>query len=191
MPKERFKCPECGKIFGQEETFREHADIEHEGIISVDEARETVRTRFSKIRDEIDLSFGLGLLIGILMTSAAFSGYIYWDSMDHRTSVPITVVTCDNCEYDRFKSATDRMFKTNYKEVDYKSEEGQRLIERYNLKYVPGFIFDRVQLEKAENFTSVRSTLVQSEEAYIIPDEGVEVAQRLSKGITLNRSDEE
>lgn len=190
MPNDRFECSECGKVFGEKGTLKEHLDIEHSSG-SVTAAKETIIEHISGFRKYFNRSFGLGLILGIFIASTAFSGYIYWDSLDHRTTVPITVVTCDSCEYDRFKDATDRMFKTEYREVDYQSEEGQRLIREHNLKYIPGFLFDREQLEKAENFTSVKPTLIESEDFYVIPDEGVEVAQRLSTGMALNRSEAE
>lgn len=151
--------------------------------------KETIKRRFSRFGKYANISFGLGLLIGVFLASTAFSGYMYWDSLDHRTTVPITVVTCDSCEYERFKDATDRMLKTQYREVDYQSEEGQTLIQEHNLKYIPGFVFSGEQLENAENFSSMQSTLVDSKDAYVIPDEGMEVAQRLSKGEYLNRSE--
>lgn len=143
---------------------------------------------FSRLNKYTNISFIFGLLIGILLTSTAVSGYLYWDSLDHRTSVPITIVTCDSCEYERFTNATDRMIKAEYREVDYQSPEGQELIQEYNLKYIPGFIFERGPLEKAENFTSMRTTLAESDGAYLLPDEGIEAAQRLSKGQYLDES---
>lgn len=191
MPENRFKCSECGKLFGSEDTFREHSELEHQGEAEIESA-ETWKIMFSRFKsagNSLSSSFAGGLLVGLIIASAAFSGYIYWDSMDHRTTVPVTVLTCDSCEYDKFKDATDRMFKAQYREVDYQSDEGQQLIQKHNLKYVPGFIFDAGQLEKAENFTSVKPTLVESQDGYVIPDEGVEVAQRLSKGKALNRSE--
>lgn len=178
------ECPECGKIFGSEETLKEHAEREH-GIKGVSmEQSESVLPDLKNIRQYLNVSLGLGFLIGIVLTSAVFSGYLYWDSLDHRTEVPITVVTCDDCEYDRFVDSTDRMFRADYREVDYQSEEGQELIERYGLNYVPGFIFDS-KVTEAEQYYKVEPTLVEVEDAYVIPDRGVEVAQRLSEGIEL------
>lgn len=180
---EKFECPECGKLFGTEETFEEHVDLEHGGEVSVEENQFDIQLPdFGKYWNR---SFGIGFLVGILLTVSAFSGFLYWDSMDHRQKVPVTVVTCDNCTYQQFRTATDRMFRAEYNEVDYDTEEGQELIERYNLQYVPGFIFEGSKLEQAENFTRVRNSLVSFEENYVIPDEGAETAQRLSKGFTL------
>jgi glutaredoxin len=190
MPENRFKCPDCGKVFGEKVTLKEHVEMEHSNG-SVTAAKKSIIENISGFEKYFNVSFGLGLILGIILTSAAFSGYMYWDSLDQRTTVPVTVVNCDTCDYNRFKDATDRMFKTSYREVDYRSEEGQELIQKYNLKYVPGFIFDREQLEKAENFTAVKPTLVESEDAYVIPDEGEKVAQRLSSGMYLNSSEAE
>lgn len=145
-----------------------------------------------KVEDSIDpvkkflnKSFGLGLLAGLLIATSVFSGYLYLDSLDHRTEVPITVITCEECNYEDFKKATDRMFNTNYREVNYKSEEGQELIQKYNLKYVPAFAFDK-KVENAKAFERTKSSLVKFEDAYVIPDEGRKVAQRLSEGKSLD-----
>jgi len=83
------------------------------------------------------------------------------------------------------------MVKTEYNEIDYQSEKGRELIQKHNLKYIPGFLFNAKQLQKAENFSSIEPTLVKSDNAYVIPDEGIEVAQRLSDGKYLDRSDTE
>ena len=182
---EKLECPECGKLFGEEETLEEHFELEHDSEPVIEE--KGIEIEFPDFRKYWNRSLSLGFLVGILMTAAAFSGFLYWDSMDHRQKVPITVVTCDNCTYQQFRTATDRMFRAEYNEVDYDSEEGQRLIQKYNLKHIPGFIFDGPKLEKAENFTRVRNSVVSFEDAYVIPDEGAETAQRLSKGFELEQ----
>lgn len=178
MSGEKFECSECGKVFGEKETLEEHYQLEHEN---------SLRNRFPApiSRKCLNKSLGIGLLLGVVLSSAAFSGYLYWDSMDHRTEVPVTVVTCDECEWDKFQKTTDRIFRASYREVDYQSEEGQELIDKYNLKYVPGFIFDR-KLEQAGNFSKAEPMLVKSDDAYVLPDEGIKAAQRLSNGTRLN-----
>lgn len=185
MSEKQFKCSECDKVFGEKETLEEHSRLEHGEKPVVEKTRIPV----PNLGKYLNISFGLGLLIGVLLSSAAFSGYLYWDSLDHRTQVPVTVVTCEECEWNRFQESTDRMFRTSYREVDYQSEEGQKLIEEHNLKYIPGFIFDKEKLEQTGNFTAVEPALVEFEDAYVIPDEGVETAQRLSEGKLLNRSE--
>ncbi len=179
MAEEIYECPECGKVFGEEETLEEHIRLEHE-----ETAGDGLET--PKLGRYLDSSFLTGMVFGILLASAAFSSYMYWDSMDHRTEVPITVVTCDTCEWESFRESTDRMFRTDYREVDYSSEEGQKIVEKYNLKYVPGFVFDKEKLRESGNFTVVEPSLVEFEDAYVIPDEGVRTAQRLSEGKSLD-----
>lgn len=185
MDVEQHRCPECGKHFGSRETFDEHVDMEHSGSV---EPGEEFEIDLGKVRDRISAhlnrSFAIGLLLGILVASSGFSGYLYWDSLDHRTKVPITVVTCDNCTYEKFRTASDRIFNTRYNEVDYRSERGQELIQKYNIKYVPAFIFDR-KVEEAENFYRVKSILVKFEDAYVLPDRSPRAAQRLSNGTSL------
>lgn len=184
---ERYHCPECDSYFGSKETFSEHVELEHSGSL---EPGETFELDLGKVRDRISAhmnrSFAIGFILGILVASAGFGGYMYWNSLDHRTTVPVTVVTCDNCSYDRFRTATDRIFKTKYKEVDYKSQRGQELIEKYNIKYVPAFIFDK-KIEKAENFYRVKSILVKFKDAYVLPDRSPRAAQRLSNGTELQQ----
>jgi hypothetical protein len=184
---EDYECPECGKHFGSAETFQAHVDHEHSGELGMQTGSpvdfDTGRLR-QRVRENLNRSFAMGLVIGLLIASAGFSGYIYWDSLDHRTTVPVTVVTCDNCSYDKFKTATDRIFKTNYEEVDYQSERGQELVNEYNAKYVPLFIFDK-KVDEAENFYRVESILVEFDNAYVLPDRSPRAAQRLSNGTSL------
>jgi len=186
MPEEeKFECPDCGKVFGDEDTIREHLDVEHDGELNLEKPGKNFQ--MPDFSSYLNKSFALGLILGLIVSGAGFGGYMYWQSMDHRTEVPITVVTCDTCDYQKFRNATDKMFKAKYKEVDYQSEKGQNLIQKYNLKYVPGFILDR-KVEEAEAFDRVKNTLVDSRDAYVIPDRGLRVAQRLSEGKELNRS---
>lgn len=186
MSEESFECSKCGEAFDSKEELKSHREEIHS--TSLDDLTEKLNDKISGFRSNLNRSFALGLMAGILITSGVFSGFLYLNSLDYATTVPVTVVTCDSCEYDRFREATDRMFKTEYREVNYQSEEGQELIREHGLIYVPGFIFEGTQLEKAENFTSVESTLVKSGEDYVIPDAGIEVAQRLSSGINITNS---
>lgn len=185
---ERYQCPECDKIFGSRQTLVEHSDIEHGRPVEFKSSESlNLGELIKNLNFSLNRNFLAGFLLGVFLVSAAFSGYLYWDSMDHRQEVTITVVDCESCNYSKFRKATDRMFNANYREVDYRSEEGQKLIQKHNLKYIPGFVFDKKQLQKAENFSKIESTLVDSGDAYVIPDEGVKVAQRLSDGKSLDR----
>ncbi len=193
MPeKEIHECPECGKKFGTREILEEHSRLEHGSSSILDLVPEKgvdledFRSQVSRLRPDSFSSFGYGFLVGLLVALLAFGGFSYYQSLDPGVPVEVTVVTCDNCSYERFRTATDRLFNTRYTEVDYRSERGQELIERYNLKYVPGFIFEP-EVEEAENFTRVKSVLVRFEDAYVLPDEGNKAAQRLSSGIVLER----
>jgi len=183
MGEERYQCPICDRYFGSEDAFRKHARIEHD-----EEAVET-SSNFElelgeKLKSFLNLSFGAGLLLGLILSGTAFAGYSYWDSLDHRMEVPITVVTCDNCSYEGFRTATDRMFNAEYREVNYQSEEGQQLINKYDINYIPAFIFDR-KVEEAEQFFKVEPVLVEYDDAFVVPDRGNLVAQRVSEGKEL------
>jgi len=158
---------------------------------SLSKVKEIINNHFLELRKYLNVSFSIGLILGFLITSTVFSSYLYWNSIDHRTTVPVSVVTCNSCDYEKFRDATNRMVKTEYNEIDYQSEKGRELIQKHNLKYIPGFLFNAKQLQKAENFSSIEPTLVKSDNAYVIPDEGIEVAQRLSDGKYLDRSDTE
>jgi len=144
-----------------------------------------------RLSEFLNKSFAVGLASGIVLSSIIFSGMLYWDSIDHREPVEITVVSCENCSYDKFSSATDRMFeqrfkeyKPVYREVDYRSEKGSNLVKRYDLNYVPGFIYES-KISEAENFSIIENTLVEVNGSYVLPDKGIEVAQRLSDGKDL------
>jgi hypothetical protein len=103
------------------------------------------------------------------------------------SEVSITVVTCENCSYNRFTTATDRIFDASYREVDYQSEKGQQIMQKYDIRYVPGFVFSK-NVEDAANYTGVAHQLVAFEDAYVLSDTGDEVAQRFSSGFSLNQS---
>ncbi len=186
MSGEAYECPECGKKFGSEETLHDHFEMEHESVDFLESRRAGEKRPvdlFKAIRPYLNVSFALGLMAGFLITTAAFTGYAHL-SKDRGVPVEITVVTCENCSYDRFRDTTDRLFNTRYEEVDYRSNRGRELITRYNLKYVPGFVYSK-DIEEAKNFTYVRASLVEFDDAYVLADEGNRVAQRFSKGMQL------
>ncbi|MFB6147601.1 MAG: hypothetical protein ABEJ66_01840, partial [Candidatus Nanohaloarchaea archaeon] len=95
---------ECGKHFGSGETFQEHIDIEHGGSVEREESSIDLDKVKEGVGSHLNRSFALGLVVGILVAGAGFGGYTYWNSIDHRTDVPVTVVTCDNCSCDRFET---------------------------------------------------------------------------------------
>ncbi len=181
---EEHQCPKCGKNFSTDELLQEHARIEHSGPVKPLEEGLQVPAQIASLRRFLNMSFFMGLVLGLLISGLALSGFMYWQSLDHRVEVPVTVVTCENCSYGRFINTTDRMFNARYEEVDYQSERGQELIQKYNLNYVPGFIFDD-RVEKAEYFARAKPALVEFEDAYVIPDTGLMTAQRLSDGKEL------
>jgi len=154
------------------------------GLSLEDEIRSLKQKEENLLEKYWNRTFGKGVLTGVLIMSLLFSGFLYWDSVDHRVEVPVTVVTCDDCSYDRFESATDRMFRVSYEEVEYSSEEGQELIDEHSLSYVPSFIFGE-EVEKAENFTAIKPSIYESGDYYVLRTEGPEVAQRLSDGKQL------
>ncbi|WEL19443.1 hypothetical protein [Candidatus Nanohalococcus occultus] len=178
MSKDRFECPECGENFSSETYLKEHFKVEHPGK----HYRQLAGRKFSLPR--LEKSFSTGILTGLMIAAGlviAFQGYQAY-SYD---PVEVTVVTCDNCSYERFKGATERYFDVSYSEVNYDSERGRALSERYELNYVPGFIFGK-DIEDKKNFTRVRNALVEFEDAYVMSDTRNEAAQRFSKGISLN-----
>lgn len=175
---EEHRCSECGKAFSSDEMLEKHLDLEHGG-----KGHSTEKTSFD-FSLPLDKKQLTGFMIGFMLTAALIGGYTYLDNRE--PTVGITVVTCDNCSYSEFRETTDEILKTDYREVNYKSEEGWELVEKYDLYYVPGFIFDK-NVEKAENFTRIESIAVKFKDAYVLPDKGVEAAQRVSKGKSLDR----
>ena len=197
MPEEH-RCGECGKNFGSEDILEKHEEIEHDTY-----AKEKRNKNINDLKP--DREQVIGAFLGFLLAAFFISGvnYVqsaefdvgdtvpnigenlgsYYDDITEPT-VQITVVTCDNCSYSRFREETNSIMKADYREVDYRSEKGQKLVERYKLNHIPGFIFDS-EVERAENFTEIESILVEFEDAYIIPDKGIEAAQRMSDGKEL------
>lgn len=171
-------CSECGENFTSELYLKEHFKAEHPG------------KEFKPAKEKalelpgFEKNFRNGVLTGFLAAAVlvlAFQGFQAYNY----NPVEVTVVTCDNCSYERFKGATDRYFETEYREVNWNSSRGQELVEKYDINYVPGFVFER-DVEEAENFTRVRNALVEFEDAYVMSDQRNEAAQRFSKGFDLN-----
>jgi hypothetical protein len=201
---EEHRCEECGKNFGSRETLHEHQELEHEDAL--EEKNEEDPEIFEHLmfnREQLIGAFLGFVLAGFFITGINYVQAAEIDFNERMDSdfkepisktykdmttpeVEITVVTCDNCSYSRFKEETDEIMKADYREVDYGSEEGQMLIKKYDLYYVPGFIFDK-KVEKTENFTRIESTLVEFDDAYVLPDRGIETAQRVSEGKSLDR----
>lgn len=196
---EEHRCSECGKEFSSNDTLEKHLKQEHNSVNTEDDKEER---DLKPNREQV-----VGAMLGFLLAALLITGFNYFQDADFETkdklpdikerinsqyddltepTVDITVVTCDNCSYSEFQDTTGGLMKTEYREVDYQSEEGQRLIERYELNYIPGFIFDK-NVERAENFTRIESVVVEFDDAYVLPDKGVEAAQRESKGIDINR----
>ncbi len=159
--------------------------MEHEGNYPGPAEQGTdLQELWRNLKPYLNVSFALGLVLGVLLTTAVFAGYSYL-SMERGVPVEVTVVTCDNCSYQKFRDTTDRIFNAEYEEVDYRSDRGKELIQRYNLQYVPGFIFSK-DIRESSNFTYVQSSLVEFEDAYVLSDEDNRAAQRFSQGRQLN-----
>lgn len=179
MERQSVECPECGENFTEEKYLEEHFDVEHPDTELDLEQEQNLNLELPEFKK----SFRNGVLLGVLLTAgvlAAFYGYQAY-SYD---PVDVTVVSCENCTYERFKGATERYFDVRYEEVNYESERGQELIEKYGLSYVPGFIFEK-EIEERSNFTRVRNALIENEDGYVMSDTRNEAAQRFSKGFSL------
>ncbi|MFT4892686.1 MAG: hypothetical protein ACI8Z7_000468 [Candidatus Nanohaloarchaea archaeon] len=175
---EEHRCSECGKIFSEEELLERHIELEHGGNAGK-EAVDKGRFSISGIsRENV-----FGLILGVVLAVVLIAGFNY---VNADKPVEVTVVTCGNCSYSEFRDSTGELFDVEYREVNYSSSEGQRLIEKYDLYYVPGFIFEK-EVEDRENFTRIKSVVVEFDESYVLPDKGVTAAQRVSDGKSLDR----
>ena len=182
-----FECPHCEKVFDYRDSLDKHLDLKHsleKELEYLDSNR--FKEGFRKFKEIVNTSFQTGFVLGVLITSLVFSGFIYTDYFDQDTEVPVKVVTCEDCDYSAFEEATERMFRTSYTEVDYQSEEGQELIEQYEISYIPGFIYGE-EIEQAENFTAVHPNLVEYDEGYRLSQRDQQPAQRLSNGFELEQ----
>ena len=188
MADKELKCSKCGNHFSSEELLREHFKVKHSDSEFVEpEDGSKIADVTSSLNEHVNYSTLAGFLLGVVITSTSIGGAMFLQDM-MKEQTDITVVTCSNCSYERFKTVTDRMFDTNYKEVDYESTRGKKLIEKYNLKHIPGFIYEK-SIEDRENFTQVRNSLVKFEDAYVMSDEGEEISQRFSEGIRINNQE--
>jgi hypothetical protein len=174
---EEYRCEECGKVFGSVDTLEKHSSTVHGSAANYSRVREFELPSFNR-------DFALGALTGILITALLVGGYSAVNNVDEAQTVGVTVVTCDNCSYQEFRETTGGLFDVSYTEVDYESQRGEELVEKYRLEYVPGFIFGE-EIEEASNFTRVESTLVGFEHAYVLPAGEIEAAQRVSEGFDL------
>ncbi|MFB6209005.1 MAG: C2H2-type zinc finger protein [Candidatus Nanohaloarchaea archaeon] len=178
MAEKNPECPECGKSFTSQKYLKKHIDAEHGGEALEVPDENGIGMEFP------DGEFALGVMTGVVVAVLLLG--VYSVGGDYLRSQPfeVTVVTCDSCNYSDFRKTTNELFNVKYRQVDYRSEKGQRLIEKYNLYYVPGFIFDK-EVRNRENFTMVKSVLVEFEDAYVLPDKGNRAAQRMSRGKSL------
>jgi hypothetical protein len=187
---ELVKCSACGDRFSSKELLKEHFRIEHSdltysGPANQSQQGELMQKFDSHVRPHLNTSFFLGSIFGFLATIMLAHGYATYDDFTGPEPVEVTVVTCDNCSYGSFQNATSRLFKTDYREVNYQSDEGQQLIDKYSLNYVPGFIFEK-EVERRDNFSKIAVAVASFEDAYVVADKGNRVAQRLSQGKDLN-----
>lgn len=172
------RCKICQKRFSSEELLERHHEIKHQEELEI---KELEPFSISDLIYERKAFFAASIILGLFLLAG-----LTVQSMGE-SPVRITVVTCEECDYNEFRETTDPMIPTSYSEVMYNSSEGEKLINRYDLNYVPGFIFSK-NIENTENFTRMRSVLVEFDDAYVLPDRGVRAAQRTSEGMALNRS---
>lgn len=181
MEEEELKCNECGEILGSRETVEEHFDLEHSGK-EVDFERMTQAGSF-EVSKYFNRNAAIGFFLGVILTAGAIAGGSYLQERMEDTT-RITVVTCEDCTYERFKTTTDRMIEADYREVSYQSAEGEKLTQKYNLSYVPGFIYPK-SIEEHENFSQMRNALIKHGDAYVMSDSPIRKAQRFSEGKDL------
>lgn len=125
--------------------------------------------------------FLAGVAFGLLMAAA---GLQVASLHGGPHEITYTVVTCDNCSYEDFRTVSERILDPRFVEVSESSSRGKRLIEKYELNYVPGFIIEK-GVEEHKNFSRIRGSVVEFEDAYVVSDRGNEVAQRFSSGKEL------
>lgn len=173
----KLRCEECGKIFTNRRTLQKHAKLDHDHEVE-----------FSRTDVELsDLFSGKKLLkgaaIGFLLTAVLIAGFVALQELDSDSeeAVEITVLTCENCSYQQFQNTTGAIFDVKYRELPYNSTEGEELIQRYDIGYIPAFIFD-TEVEDRANFTRINSTLKNFDHAYVLPDGRMPAAQRVSSG---------
>lgn len=180
--KEDIECSECGRLFGSKKIFKKHSEFEHDGEAEIvrDKDLELPKPSFLGKR------FFAGFLVGVLLTgSIAAAGFYFMDEVVQPEPVEVTVLTCENCDHSDFINANDRLMESEYRTVDYQSEEGQQLLDKYGIRYVPGFIFSK-NVERQPVFPRINASLIEREDGYILSDvEDNNVAQRMTQNGTV------
>lgn len=181
------RCRECGEKHESLEELEEHHSLHHPGkeFVGPDSKKTAFMKAAERAADLTPYRFVTGFLVGFLvcLTVLNLPGILA-----SQQKVDFTVVTCENCSYDRFRTVSGELFEARFTEVDHRSSRGIRLIEKYNLNYVPGFIIEK-EVENHENFSQIRGSVVEFEDAYVLSDRGNEVAQRFSSGRSVEEID--
>lgn len=177
------RCEECGEVHETREALEAHREVQHGTSASGESSAKTFSLGFEPVLERFPYRFLTGLLTGLAVAAVAVHLPGAVDGVD---PVRVTVVSCGDCEYGRFVNVTDRMFHARFVEEPYNSSRGRRLVEKYNIRYVPGFIFDRSVSER-ENFSRITNSLVEFEDAYVVSDRGNRVAQRFTEGRELSQ----
>lgn len=174
---EELQCEDCGKVFTTKRTLQKHTKLEHGH--EPEFSRKDVVLSDVLSREKILK----GAVVGFLLAAVLIAGFVAFQELDSGSedTVEITVVTCENCSYQQFRNTTGSIFEVTYREVPYDSVESQELIRKYDIGYVPAFIFDK-EIQNRKNFTRINSTLKEFDDAYVLPDDRMPAAQRVSSG---------
>lgn len=168
------KCSKCQKFFSSEDLLIEHMRTEHN-----DSGPSRSQSALPAYND-FDWDMVKGFTVGALLTCILVAGSLGLQGLS--STVEITVISCDNCSYNEFNQSTENIVEDPvYREVDYRSNEASDLIDRFEIDYVPAFIFSE-EIESSENFTRIESVINRVGESYVLHRSA---AERYSEGFNL------
>lgn len=168
------ECSKCQKFFSTKDLLAEHLKREHSDY-------ETPRNqRFLPTSKFFDRDILKGFIVGALLTCILIAGYSGLQGFS--STVEITVIGCDNCSYGEFRNSTDSILESPvYREIDYRSKEASDLINRFDVDYVPAFVFSE-EVERSENFTRISAVMNKVGDSYVLHRSP---AERYSEGFRL------
>ncbi|MBM3309244.1 MAG: hypothetical protein FJY77_03230 [Candidatus Altiarchaeales archaeon] len=93
---------------------------------------------------------------------------------EYTNPVPIDMIVVnskdcgDSCDTSRILAVTKQLFLgSNVKNVEYSSDEGKQIAEKYGIKILPAYLFDS-NVTKSPNYAQVSRALVKVEDKYMI-----------------------
>jgi hypothetical protein len=80
----------------------------------------------------------------------------------------VNSAACTSCDTTQIVDVTKQLFLgVKIRNVEYNSSEGQAIVQKYNIKLLPAYLFDS-NVTKSPNYAQVSRALVQTDDKYLI-----------------------